>query len=83
MLGVTKAKKRLKRKVGITAVLKPFRFWTNQKRRMKRKVGYESQTGRLLRHGIPRPGGCLVWMAMGVIAASSAAGLAEVAWVFS
>lgn len=72
MLGVTKAKKRIKKELGITAALKPFRWWTNTKRRVKRRVGYESDTGRLIRHGLPRPGGCLVviGMAAGGIAAA-------------
>ena len=60
LLGITKAKKRLKRELGITAAMKPFRWWTNTKRRFKRKIGYESETGRLIRNGLPRPGGCLV-----------------------
>lgn len=72
LLGVSKAKKRIKKDLGITAVLKPFRFWTNQKRRIKRKIGYESDVGRLVRQGLPKPGGCLVVVGM-IIAASSAA----------
>jgi hypothetical protein len=60
VLGITKAKKRLKKELGITDALKPFRWWTNQKRKIKRKVGYESEAGRLIRNGLPRPGGCLV-----------------------
>ena len=40
--------------------MKPFRWWTNTKRRFKRKIGYESEAGRLIRNGLPRPGGCLV-----------------------
>jgi hypothetical protein len=68
MLGVTKAKKRIKKELGITAALKPFRWWTNTKRRVKRRVGYESNAGRLIRNGLPTPGGCLVLigMAMGL-----------------
>jgi hypothetical protein len=46
--------------IGITALLKPVRWWPNQKRKFKRKIGYESNTGRLLRVGLPKPGGCLV-----------------------
>ena len=46
LLGVTKAKKRIKKELGITAAMKPFRWWTNQKRRFKRKIGYESEAGR-------------------------------------
>lgn len=63
ILGITKAKKRLKKELGITALMKPFRWWPNQKRRIKRKLGYESDMGRLLRNGPPTPGGCLVAIA--------------------
>jgi hypothetical protein len=75
ILGVTRAKKKIKRDLGITAAMKPLRFWTNQKRRLKRKVGYESDTGRLLRHGLPTPGGCLVLFVIGVASVGSAVGL--------
>lgn len=60
VLGVTKAKKRLKKELGITALMKPVRWWPNKKRQIKRRIGYESPAGRLIRHGLPRPGGCLV-----------------------
>ena len=60
LLGVTKAKKRIKKELGITALLKPFRWWPNEKRRIKREIGYESDVGRAVRLGLPRPGGCLV-----------------------
>ena len=60
LLGVTKAKKRMEKELGITEAMKPFRWWTNTKRRFKRKIGYESEGGRLIRNGLPRPGGCLV-----------------------
>ncbi len=60
LLGITQAKKRLKKELGITAALKPFRAWTNDKRRFKRKIGYESEAGRLTRKGLPRPAACLV-----------------------
>jgi hypothetical protein len=66
-LGITKAKKRLKKELGITAALKPFRAWTNAKRRFKRKIGYESKAGRLIRSGLPRPGGCLVVIVAGTL----------------
>ena len=33
-----------------------------QNLRLKRKIGYESAAGRLVRNGLPRPGGCLVVM---------------------
>jgi hypothetical protein len=71
LLGITKAKKRVKKELGITEAMKPFRWWTNTKRRFKRKVGYESEPGRLIRNGLPRPGGCLVvvvvMMAAGIV----------------
>ena len=60
LLGITKAKKEIKKELGITAFMKPFRWWTNTKRKIKRDIGYESDTGRLIRNGLPRPGGCLV-----------------------
>ena len=68
LFGITKAKKRVKKELGITAAMKPFRWWTNQKRKFKRKIGYESDAGRLIRNGLPRPGGCLVVVLIGVVA---------------
>jgi hypothetical protein len=68
MLGITQAKKRLKKELGITALLKPVRWWPNQKRRLKRRIGYESEAGRLIRDGLPRPGGCLLVVAAGTCA---------------
>jgi hypothetical protein len=66
LLGVTAAKKRIKKDLGITALLKPFRFWTNEKRKIKREIGYESEAGRLIRDGLPKPGGgCLVVLCVG------------------
>jgi hypothetical protein len=76
ILGITKAKKRIKKDLGITALLKPFRWTTNQKRRIKRKIGYESNAGRLIRDGLPRPGGCLVALAVVGIAFGTATLLA-------
>lgn len=69
VLGVTRAKKRLKKDLGITAALRPFRWWTNEKRRAKRRLGYESTPGRMLRNGLPTPGGaggCAIWLLLGV-----------------
>ena len=60
LLGITAAKKRIKKDLGITALLKPVRWWPNQKRRIKREIGYESEPGRLIRDGLPKAGGCLV-----------------------
>jgi hypothetical protein len=40
LLGVTKWKKRIKKALGITAVMKPFRLIGNLKRRILRQAGY-------------------------------------------
>ena len=78
LLGVTKAKKRIKKELGITEAMKPFRWWTNTKRRFKRKVGYESEAGRLIRNGLPRPGGCfVVVIVVGTVVAVTAAVVAR------
>jgi hypothetical protein len=68
LLGITKAKKWLKKELVITAAIKPFRAWTNAKRRFKGKIGYESEAGRLVRNGLPTPGGCLVVIVVAMIA---------------
>jgi hypothetical protein len=49
MLGVTKAKKRLNRQLGITAVKRPFRAPGNAKRRMLRQSGYYSEPMKMFR----------------------------------
>jgi hypothetical protein len=72
LLGITKAKKRIKKELGITDALKHFRAWTNAKRQLKRKIGYESAAGRLVRNGQPRPGGYLVVL-MVMLATAAAA----------
>ena len=72
LLGITKAKKRIKKESGITAALKPFRAWTNAKRRFKRKIGYESEGGRLIRDGLLGSGGCLVVVMLGLAVAAAA-----------
>ncbi len=41
-LGVTKAKKQVKRDLGITAAMRPFRAPGNMKRRVLRQAGYYS-----------------------------------------
>lgn len=74
LLGITKAKKEIKKELGITEFLKPFRWWTNTKRKIKRDIGYESEPGRLIRNGLPRPGGCLVMVVVvGSLVLSAAA----------
>jgi hypothetical protein len=72
LVGITKAKKRIKKELGITEAMKPFRWWTNTKRRFRRKVGYESEAGRLIRNGLPRPGGCVIVIVTPIVLAASA-----------
>jgi hypothetical protein len=67
ILGITAAKKRIKKDLGITALLKPFRGWGNEKRKIQRSVGYESDVGRMIRNGLPKPGGCLVILVVGFV----------------
>jgi hypothetical protein len=67
MFGITKAKKEIRKQLGITKMTKPFRWRTNAKRRFKRKSRCESRTGRLFRNGLPRPGGCLVIVVVGLV----------------
>jgi hypothetical protein len=77
LLGITEAKKRLKKEMGITDAMRPFRWWTNTKRKIKRDVGYESDTGRLIRNGLPRRGGCLVVVLAVAVAAGAAVAAAR------
>lgn len=49
MLGFTKAKKRINRSLGITAVKRPFRAPGNMKRRMLRRAGYYSEPMKFIR----------------------------------
>lgn len=72
LLGVTRAKKRLNKELGITALLKPLRWLPNQRRRLKRKIGYESDAGRLIRDGMPKPGGCVVMIVAALIGGAAA-----------
>ena len=49
MLGITRAKKRMNRQLGITAVKRPFRARGNMKRRMLRRAGYYSGPMKFMR----------------------------------
>lgn len=67
-LGVTKAKKTLKRKTGITAAARPTRAVSNAKRRVKRKAGYYSTPAKALRaKKPPTPLGCLLPIIMSIV----------------
>ncbi len=52
-LGITAEEKRIKRELGITALLRPFRWWGNEKRSIKREAGYYSPEAKLARHVLP------------------------------
>ena len=49
LLGWTKLKKRVKKALGVNAVLRPFRALGNYKRRMLRRVGYYSPEMKMVR----------------------------------
>jgi len=49
ILGITRAKKRFNRAVGITAIKRPFRAPGNFKRRVLRRTGYYSEPMKLMR----------------------------------
>jgi hypothetical protein len=69
-LGVTAEEKKLKRELGITEILKPFRWWGNEKRKVKREVGYYSPEAKLARHVFPHSFGkllLLVLLALGAV----------------
>jgi hypothetical protein len=66
-LGITKEEKRIKRELGITAILKPFRWWGNEKRKIKREVGYYSPEAKLVRHFLPHSVGKLLLLVVSVL----------------
>jgi hypothetical protein len=67
-LGITKEEKRIKRELGITAILRPFRWWGNEKRKIKREVGYYSPEAKLARHILPHSAGKLLLLVVSVLA---------------
>ncbi len=62
-LGITKEEKRIKRDLGITEILKPFRWWGNEKRKIKRETGYYSPDVQLARHVLPHSFSKLILLA--------------------
>ena len=76
MLGVTAEEKRIKRELGITALLRPFRWWGNEKRTLKRDVGYYSPDAKLARHVLPHSASKLLMLGLIVCAAGVGFGLA-------
>jgi hypothetical protein len=73
-LGITKEEKRIKRDLGITAILKPFRWWGNEKRKIKRESGYYSPDVQLARHVLPHSVGKLFLLLMLVLGVPFAIG---------
>ena len=73
-LGITKEEKRIKRDLGITAILKPFRWWGNEKRKIKRETGYYSPDVQLARHVLPHTAGKLLALLMLVLGVPFALG---------
>jgi hypothetical protein len=67
-LGITKEEKRIKRDLGITAILRPFRWWGNEKRKIKREVGYYSPEAKFARHVWPHSAGKLLLLVVLVLA---------------
>lgn len=67
MLGMTTEEKRIKRDLGITAILRPFRWWGNEKRTIKRESGYYSPTAKLARHVLPHSIGKLFLLLLVVL----------------
>ena len=55
ILGITKAKKRIKKDLGITAALKPFRAWANAKRRFRRRSAMNRKRAGCCATGCRRP----------------------------
>ena len=76
-VGITKEEKRIKRELGITAILKPFRWWGNEKRKIKREVGYYSPEAKFARHFLPRSVVRLFLLAIAVLTVTF------VIWVWS
>lgn len=61
LLGITKAKKNIKKELGIYKVTKVVNAPKNFERRIRRNIGYYSAPMKILRNGLPKPGGgCLI-----------------------
>ncbi len=61
ILGITKAKRRAKKALGIYEITKTTNAPKNFKRRMLRRAGYYSTPMKILRNGAPKVGGgCMV-----------------------
>ena len=67
IVGITEAKKRIRKDLGIMALLKLFHWCGNEKRKIRRAVGSESDAGRMIRSGLPKPVGFLVVLVGSVV----------------
>ena len=72
-LGITQEEKEIS-ELGITALLRPFRWWGNEKRTVKRDLGYYSPTARLARHVLPNSLGKLLLIILIVLGTPFALG---------
>lgn len=66
VLGITRVKKQLKKDLGITGALSPFRAPGNAIRRVKRRTGY-STAKRVVKGQLPTPFGCLFPLLAGLL----------------
>ena len=73
-LGITKEEKRIKRELGITALLRPFRWWGNEKRTVKRDLGYYSPEAKFARHELPHAGRKILFVLLMILAIPFALG---------
>jgi hypothetical protein len=60
LLGITQAKKKVKSELGIYNITKIINYPKNFQRKVLRKTGYYSEPIKILRNGLPKPGGCSV-----------------------
>lgn len=64
LLGITQAKRKVKKDLGIYTVTKILNYPTNLKRKVLRNAGYYSEPMKILRNGLPKPGGCVLTIAL-------------------
>lgn len=72
LLGLTKAERKLKKDLGIYEVTKIINAPKNLKRRILNKAGYYSEPAKVLRNGVPRPGGCMIIVLVPVVCVTAA-----------
>ena len=60
LLGITKARRQVKKDLGIYKITKIINYPTNLKRKFLRDAGYYSEPMKILRGGLRKPGGCMI-----------------------